>query len=192
MTRWALVISATVSACSSPAGSAGDAPARPSYDDYRQPDRLVAALGLKPGQRVADVGAGRGYLTFRLAAAVGAQGRVVATDIDDAALETLRAHVPKPPNLTVRKVSPRDPGLEPASYDLILLSEVDQYLADRVDYLGRLRAALARDGRIAVTNRHLFRAPLCAAAERAGYVQVGEATDLPGHFLVFFKAPEAR
>src|SRR5215831_4895227 len=73
-----------------------------AFDQYRQPNRVVAALGLRRGQRVADVGAGHGYLTFRLADAVGPEGLVVATEIDDEALDALRAHRAK--NVVVRKV----------------------------------------------------------------------------------------
>jgi tRNA A58 N-methylase Trm61 len=146
---------------------------------------VVAALGLRHGQRVADIGAGAGYLTFRLAEAVGPTGRIVATEIDDAALAALRDGVRSHPNVTPRKVLPDDPGLERAAYDLILLSEVDQYLSDRTAFLRRLRSALAPGGRIAVTNRRLFRAPLVVAGEAAGYVIAREVTDLPGHFLIF-------
>jgi predicted methyltransferase len=168
-----------------------DAVDRAARDRFRHPDRVVAALGLAPGQRVADVGAGPGYLTFRLADAVGPRGRVVATDVDDSALAALRAHQPARASVVIRKVAPDDPGLEPASYDLVLLSEVDHYLPDRVEYLRKLRAALAPGGRIAVTNRRWFRAPLIVAAERAGYVVAGEVTDLPVHFLVFLRpAPD--
>src|SRR5215470_10227189 len=88
-----------------------------AYDRYRQPEKLIAALGLARGQRVADVGAGGGYLTVRLAAAVGAEGRVVATDIDDAALKVLRDRTAKLPQVVVRKVAADEPGLEPAGFD---------------------------------------------------------------------------
>jgi predicted methyltransferase len=159
------------------------------YDDLRAPERVIAALGLRPGQRVADVGAGDGYLTFRLAAAVGPAGRVVATDIDDAALATLRAR--RAPNVDVRKVAPDDPGLEAGAYDLVLLSAVDQYLQDRARYLEKLRAALAPGGRVAVTNRPAFRAPLLEAAARAGFEVAGEVTDLPVDYLVLL-APADR
>ena len=138
---------------------------------------------------MADVGAGQGYLTFRLAEAVGPTGRVVATDIDESALAVLRTHAP--PNVSARKVAANDPGLEASSYDMVLLSEVDHYLDDRVDYLRKLGRALAPGGRIAVTNRRSFRALLLAAAGRAGYRTVAEVNDLPAHFLVFLQ-PEAR
>jgi ubiquinone/menaquinone biosynthesis C-methylase UbiE len=160
-------------------------PNQAAFDRYRQPERVIAALGLELGRRVADVGAGRGYLTFRLAAAVGPKGRVVATDIDDAALDALRAH--HADNVVVRKVAPDDPGLEAGSFDLIFLSEVDQYLPERVAYLRKLRAALAPGGRLAVTNRRGFRPALLTAADEAGYAVVGEITDLPNHFLVILR-----
>lgn len=162
-----------------------EAPAQTSYDRYRQPERLVAALGLAAGQRIADVGAGRGYLTFRLAMAVGSTGRVVATDVDEAAVAAVRARGGA--NVIARRVAPDDPGLEPGEYDLILLAEVDQYLLDRAAYLTRLRAALAPRGRIAVTNRQVFREPVVAAARRADYEIVDDRVDLPGHFLVFLQ-----
>src|SRR5262245_48605000 len=50
---------------------------------WRQPERVVEALQLKPGMRVADIGAGDGYFTFRLADAVGAQGHVYAVEVTD-------------------------------------------------------------------------------------------------------------
>jgi predicted methyltransferase len=166
----------------------GEAPSPVDLD--RRPERVIAALGVRPGGRVADVGAGRGYLTLRLADAVGPTGRVVATDIDDDALAALRARAPA--NVVVRKVAPDDPGLEPGAFDLILLSEVDQYLPDRVAFLVRVRAALAPGGRVAVTNRRPFRALVVDAADRAGYMIVGEVTDLPSHFLVLLEPRGAK
>jgi ubiquinone/menaquinone biosynthesis C-methylase UbiE len=162
-----------------------DLGSRESFDRYRQPAKVIASLDLQPGQRVADIGAGHGYLTFRLADKVGPKGLVVATDIDESALAALREH--RAQNVAVRKVAPDEPGLEAGNFDLILLSEVDQYLPDRVTYLRKLRVALAPNGRIAVTNRRGFRPALVAAAEQAGYTIVGEVTDLPNHFLVFLR-----
>src|SRR5437867_1016505 len=108
-----------------------------AYDRYRRPDLLIAALELRPGQAVADVGAGRGYLTHRLAAAVGPQGRVVATDIDAAALSQIGRGAAGEAAIEQRCVPADDPGLEPGAYDLLLLSQVDHLLADRSAYLRR-------------------------------------------------------
>ncbi|NPD21854.1 class I SAM-dependent methyltransferase [Corallococcus sp. AB004] len=158
-----------------------------AYDRSRQPARFVSALELSPGQRVADVGAGLGYFTQRLAEAVGPTGQVVATDINDEAIHQLRARVLGRKNIEVRKVAPEAPGLEAGAYDLILLSEVDHFFGDRVDYLTRLRPALTPQGRIAVTHLRAMRPPLVAAAQAAGYVIVSEYDDLPAHYLLFLR-----
>src|SRR5262249_2334499 len=92
-----------------------------AYDRYRRPERIIAGLALAPGMRVADVGAGHGYLTPRLAAAVGPTGHVVATDIDAVALAT----IPRSPTIETRTVAADDPGLEAHGFDRILVAEVD-------------------------------------------------------------------
>jgi len=164
-----------------------------AYDRWRQPDRVVAAIEVSAGQRVADVGAGRGYFTLRLARAVGPRGRVTATDIDERALAALRGLVvPEGAPIEVRRVEAADPGLEAGAYDRVLLAQVDHYLDDRVDYLHRLRGALAPGGRIAVSNRVQHRAGLLRDAAAAGYTVVGDH-DLPGQFIVLLApASEAR
>lgn len=150
------------------------------YEAYRQPQKVIAGLALAPGMRVADVGAGRGFLTGRIAAAVGPRGHVVATDIDGKAL----AAIAPAPAIETRVVRAGDPGLERAGYDRILVAEVDQYLPDRADYLQRLGRALAPGGFIAVSNRMPYRAPLLAAAARAGLRATELPLGLPAHFFV--------
>ncbi|NOJ81105.1 class I SAM-dependent methyltransferase [Myxococcus xanthus] len=163
-----------------------------SYDQSRQPARFIAALGITPGQRIADVGAGLGYFTQRLSEAVGPAGQVVATDINDESLKRLRARMSERKNVVVRKVEPDEPGLEPGAYDLILLSEVDHFLSDRVAYLTRLRLALTPNGRIAVTHLRAMRPPLAAAAQQAGYSIVSEYDGLPDHYLLFLQPASSR
>jgi predicted methyltransferase len=184
--RWLLVL-ALLAGCRRDAPQP-DAHARQAYDRYRQPDVLIGALAITPGMRVADVGAGAGYLTWRLARAVGPTGHVVATDVDARALAALVVGGDRElrPRVEARRVSADDPGLEPHAYDLILLSEVDHLLPDRVAYLGRLKAALKPGGRIAVSNRRTFRAALLDAATRAAY-HLREADVLKTHFLVFLE-----
>lgn len=159
------------------------------YDRWRRPDVLVAALALRPGQTVADVGAGSGYLTHRLAAAVGPTGRVVATDVDRAALARIaeRGGAAGRAAIETRVVDPDHPDLEPTRYDLVLMAQVDHLLADRATYLERLRPALADGGRVAVSNRLQHRAGLLGAAVAAGYRVREERKDLPGQYLVILE-----
>jgi len=64
-----------------------------SRDSWQQPDRVIEALGLEPGDHVADLGSGSGYFTLRLAQAVGPTGKVYAVDVDEAMNDYLRERV---------------------------------------------------------------------------------------------------
>ena len=75
------------------------------------------------------------------------------------------------------------PGLEAATYDLVLLAHVDHLLADRGAYLRALRPALRRGGRIAISNRQDREPGLREAAAAAGLSVREVAVDLPGQFL---------
>ena len=59
-------------------------------DEWQRPAEVFDALGVKPGHRVADIGCGFGYFTFRLAARVGAEGKIYAVDIDKEAIDKVR------------------------------------------------------------------------------------------------------
>jgi predicted methyltransferase len=59
-------------------------------DEWQRPGEVIDAMGVKSGQRVADIGCGYGYFTFRLAARVGAEGKVYAVDIDEEAINKVR------------------------------------------------------------------------------------------------------
>ncbi len=174
-------------ACSSrePAPGRPVTPQRPSaaYDALRRPELLVAALQLQPGQWVGEIGAGGGYLTGYLARGVGPTGRVVATDIDEAALAALRQRTQQLPQVEARKVTALQPGLEAGRYDLILLAQVDHLLTDRVAYLRALQAALAPHGRIVVVNGMAHQEPARAAILAAGYMLEEKDAQLPGQFL---------
>ena len=185
MTRLALAALLLVAACdrrSAPAASPSSA-----QDSYRQPERLVAALALRPGDAVAEIGAGGGYLTGRLAAAVGANGRVVATDIDGEALAALRQRTASLPQVEARRVAATDPGLAPDTFDLILLAQVDHLIADRTADLRALRPSLRPRGRIAVSNGERQRQAIVEAAAAAGFSVEEIAAGLPAQFLVVLR-----
>ena len=99
---------------------------RESRDTWQQPDRAVKDMGLKAGQVVADVGCGTGYLTFRLAKAIGSDGKVYAEDISDRALKSLRSRVEreKTTNITVIKGEPTDLKIPAASCHAAIIVNV--------------------------------------------------------------------
>jgi ubiquinone/menaquinone biosynthesis C-methylase UbiE len=159
------------------------------FDAERHPEKLVEALGIGPGSRVADIGAGSGLLTVHLARAVKPTGRVVATDIDGAVLDLLQSRLAAAglADLVDRKVVDAEhPGLEAGAYDAILLAEVDHYFADEPRWLREATKALKPRGRIVISNRIHHRAKSMAAARSAGLKLEADSTPVPTHFIAVF------
>ena len=162
------------------------------FDAERRPEKVVEALGIGPGSRVADIGAGSGLLTVHLARAVKPNGRVVATDIDSAVLDLLQSRLSAAGLSDVverRVVGAEKPGLEKGAYDAILLAEVDHYFSDEVTWLKEATEALKPGGRIVISNRIHHRQKSMAAAQRAGLHLESESTPVPTHFIAVFTAP---
>jgi ubiquinone/menaquinone biosynthesis C-methylase UbiE len=159
------------------------------FDAERRPEKVVEALGIGPGSRVADIGAGSGLLTVHLARAVKPNGRVVATDIDGAVLDLLQSRLAAAglADLVERRVvAAEQPGLEPGAYDAILLAEVDHYFSDEVAWLKEAEKALKPGGRLVISNRIHHRQKSMAAAQRAGLKLETESTPVPTHFIAVF------
>ena len=154
-----------------------------AQDAFRQPHKLIAALSLQPGQRVAEIGAGGGYLTPYLAQAVGPKGQVMATDVDEAALGALRRRTDKLPQVTTQKVRASESGLVPAHYDLILLADVFHLVPQPDRYLSALFVSLRAGGRIVVSGRIDRRAILEQAATQAGLTLSELSVELPAQFV---------
>jgi ubiquinone/menaquinone biosynthesis C-methylase UbiE len=123
---------------------------RPEREREEAPSKAIAALGLRAGQVVADVGAGSGYYTVRLAKAVGPTGRVVATDLQPGMLDLLRARVARERLANVEVVAGRadDPVLPEKTFDLVLLVDVYHELAAPQVFVRKLKAALKPGGRL--------------------------------------------
>ena len=101
-------------------------------DAWQKPEEVIRALALAPGSTVADVGAGTGYFTTRLAAAVGAGGRVYATDVQDAMILALEERVEREAlrNVTVVRAGFDGPSLPEHCCDVVLLANVYKELSD--------------------------------------------------------------
>ncbi|MBX3162253.1 MAG: methyltransferase [Deltaproteobacteria bacterium] len=165
------------------------------FDKERKPEKVVEALGIKPGSRVADIGAGSGLLTVHLARAVKPNGKVVATDIDQQVLDLMYARLSAAglADLVERRVVGADsPDLEEGQYDAILLAEVDHYFSDPIAWLHDATKALRPGGRIVISNRLHRRTKSMATAEKAGLVLKGEPSAVDTHFIAVFVAPPGK
>jgi arsenite methyltransferase len=123
-------------------------------DEWQRPDAVVALLGIGPGDRVADLGAGGGYFTFRLAEAVGPSGRVYAVDVDDDMIRYLeqRAQELAAANVAVVRGALDDPKLPDGEIDLLFTCNTYHHIADRSAYFRRVLVDLAPSGRVAVVE----------------------------------------
>lgn len=127
---------------------------RPEREDEEQTSRAVAALQLRPGMVAADIGAGSGYYTVRMARAVGAEGRVYATDIQQGMLDIITRRLTRDrlPQIIPVLSGEDDPKLPPAVLDLALMVDVYHELAEPQAFIRRLKASLKPDGRLVLVE----------------------------------------
>jgi ubiquinone/menaquinone biosynthesis C-methylase UbiE len=115
---------------------------------------ILDALQAEPGKRVADVGAGEGFYTFRIAKAVGPTGRVTAVDISEKHLEKLRERL-KQDNITNVDVvvgAVDDPRLPPDSFDAVLIYNAYHEMTTPEPILKSILAALKPGGRLVMSE----------------------------------------
>lgn len=125
---------------------------RPERETEERPRLMIDALQIKPGQTVADLGAGSGYYSFRIAPLVGEQGKVLAIDVEPRMLRIIaeRAKSAGVGNVTTVLSTPSDPNLEPNSVDLLFMVDVYHELEFPLEMMTKVREALKPGGRIAL------------------------------------------
>jgi ubiquinone/menaquinone biosynthesis C-methylase UbiE len=123
---------------------------RPEREAEEQPDAALDAIGIVKGSSVADVGAGAGYMTWRLAERVGTSGKVYANDIQQKMLDLLRKNMAERKLANVETVlgTLDDPKLPPGAIDLALLVDVYHEFSEPQQMLRHIRDALRPDGRL--------------------------------------------
>lgn len=165
--------------------------------DERNEAQVVMDLAdIRPGMTVADIGAGEGYYTVRLAERVGADGRVLAQDISREALERLGRRVEKErlENISIKLGEAADPQLPADSFDRIFMVHMYHEVTDPYAFLWRMWPAINAEGQIIVVEsdspvgRHgLPHTLLFCEFEAVGYVLVEyiERPDIKGYFARF-------
>ena len=128
----------------------------PDRATWQKPDQIMDALKIADGARVADIGAGSGWFTIRLAERVGPNGAVYAEDVQTQMLQSIERRVSREGFQNVQTVlgTPTNPNLPKGSLDVVLMVDSYQELepANRVSFLRNLSAALKPSGRIGVVN----------------------------------------
>ena len=215
-----LLLAGAVLALPACGGSQADSDRPESARAFPEPDRPVSDLGanefssedvrdsqgeaamvmdmaeIRAGMTVADIGAGEGYYTVRLGERVGANGRVLAQDIDRGALERLGRRVERErlDNVSIKLGAEDDPRLPDDSFDRVFLVHMYHEVAEPYAFLWRLWPALVEDGKVIVvdidrpTDRHgIAPALLACEFERVGYRldRIEQGPELAGYYAQF-------
>jgi len=127
---------------------------RPERIQEEDPDRMLASLGIKRGWVVADIGAGVGYHTWRMANMVGPNGKVIAEDIQEGMISLLKKNIAdlNLKNVEVVLGTQTDPRLPENTLDLVLMVDVYHEFSDPVAMMTHIRNALKRDGRVVLVE----------------------------------------
>ena len=123
----------------------------PARDKWQMPSRVIETLALKPGMKIADIGAGTGYFSMRLAKTPGVS--IYAVDVEPRMIDYLkkRAASENATNVTAVLAGAASPNL-PEPVDLILVVDTYHHLPNRPTYFRELRKSLKPGGRIAIVD----------------------------------------
>lgn len=177
---------------------------RPDRDKDQKPDEVVKALAITDYMTIADIGAGSGYFTRKFVWAVQDKGMVYAVDTEPVLLkynEEMADHLHTPYNGKFIVAKEDDPLLPPKSVDLAFLCNTYHHLGKRADYFTRVKAALAKNGRVAIIDfwpdgragdlgfppDHLVaRETVISEMTASGYTLSKEHTFLPKQYFLEF------
>ena len=177
---------------------------RPDRDKEQKPDEVVKALTITDYMTIADIGAGSGYFTRKFVWAVQDKGMVYAVDTEPGMLkynEEMADHLHTPYNAKFIVAKEDDPLLPTKSVDLVFLCNTYHHLDRRADYFTRVKAALKKNGRVAIIDfwtdgragdlgfspDHLVaRETVIKEMADAGYTLSKEHTFLPRQYFLEF------
>jgi arsenite methyltransferase len=171
----------------------------PKRDAYQKPKEVMGALGLKAGEVIADIGAGSGYFTFRLAHHVGDRGKVYAVDVSPDMIRHINRRILKATNVGSILADPDDPLLPDASVNRFFFSDSWHHIDNQTKYLSLMEKMLKPGGEIVMIDFHkkdlpvgppmqmkIAREDLIKQMESNGFRLTKEHTFLPyQYFLVF-------
>lgn len=173
----------------------------PDREAWQRPEQIMDALGIGDGSVVADLGAGGGWFTVRLAKRVGPNGVVYAEDIQPQMIEAIQRRVQREGLRNVQTVlgAADHPSLPREQLDAALMVETFYEVEDRLSLLTNVRAALKPGGRLGVVEyrpdgegpgppreQRMLSSQVIRAAESAGFRLMRQENFLPYQYLLVF------
>ncbi len=173
----------------------------PKRDAYQKPAEVVAALALKPGEVLADIGAGSGYFAVRLAKEVGPAGRLYGVDVSPEMIVHLNRRLRDGGITNVQTVlsAPDDPLLLDASVNRFFICDTWHHIDDQAKYLALMKRMLRPGGQVVMIDfqkrelpvgpplaMKIAREDLIKQMEGAGFRLTGEHTFLPYQYFLTF------
>jgi ubiquinone/menaquinone biosynthesis C-methylase UbiE len=174
----------------------------PKRDEYQKPHEVITALNLKEGEVIADIGAGSGYFTFRLAHHVGDTGRVYAVDVSPDMIVHLNRRIRdlRATNVVTSLSVPDDPLLMDASIDRFFICDTWHHIGDHPHYLALMKKMLKPGGQVVMIDfkkaetpvgppleMRIDRDDLLREMETNGFRLEAEHTFLPHQYFLVFK-----
>lgn len=178
---------------------------RDERDDFQKPDEVMEALAFEPGEIVADIGAGTGYFTVRIARAVGSEGKVLAHDISPEMLGFLerRIEAEQLENVELKKVERDDAMIPDKGVDTIIMVDTIHYIKERTPYVEKLRKGLKPGGRFVIIDyrvkpweerpwgpppqQQIPKDQLNSEIEAAGFKRVADHDFLPEQYFMVYQ-----
>lgn len=175
---------------------------RAERDAWQKPDEVVKALDLRNGDIVADIGAGTGYFSRRLARAVAPDGKVYAVDVASDILAYLKERAAHENLHNIVTVVSRvdDPMLPANSLDLAFFCDTTHHIEQRINFYRKLLPAVKARGRMAIIDyppdsphaphkpeQLVPRSQVISEAEQAGFKFVKDFPFLPYHYFLIFE-----
>ena len=177
---------------------------RPERAEEEKPDQMIELLGLKNGQVVADIGAGTGYISWRMAQKVRPNGKVYAVDIQQEMLDLLGTNVKKRGITNVVPVlgTETDPRLPAGTVDLVIMVDVYHEFSEPLEMMRNIVKALKQGGRVAFVEyraedpnvpikavHKMSEAQVKKEAAAAGLEWEKTFTDLPRQHVILARKP---
>lgn len=127
-----------------------------SRETWQPPERIMDAIGVKPGMKIGEAGAGRGYFTFPLARRVGSGGIVFANDISTSALNVIKEHAVREDLKNIRIVvgEVEDPHFPENNLDMVIMVYVLHEVERPIPFIKNIHAYLKQGGFLVIIERN--------------------------------------